>query len=236
MLQVERLTKQYGAIVGIDDVSFTVHPGEVYALNRSIMESSANLRFLVLKNEERFFDQFVRFSLAPERELYDLIQKNISERSGEILPIERRMLNSIDRVCRLSGFAITDIASKMGDWGGGVRNRLIALGEGETYVAQQRGPSHAVHGTWVDLVLRHLKAVENGFQPDPTWSRVDSLSMLPVSMLVLDAAHAYMRNFFPALPELEPLFERMADLEERIRVVDRAHEAWLSRSDSEDQG
>jgi len=32
MLEVERLTKRYGAIVGIDDVSFTVRPGEVLGL------------------------------------------------------------------------------------------------------------------------------------------------------------------------------------------------------------
>jgi ABC-2 type transport system ATP-binding protein len=32
MLQVDRLTKRYGAIVGIDDVSFTVSPGEVLGL------------------------------------------------------------------------------------------------------------------------------------------------------------------------------------------------------------
>ena len=32
MLQVERLTKRYGAIVGIDDVSFIVRPGEVLGL------------------------------------------------------------------------------------------------------------------------------------------------------------------------------------------------------------
>jgi ABC-2 type transport system ATP-binding protein len=32
MLHVERLTKRYGAIVGIDDVSFTVRPGEVLGL------------------------------------------------------------------------------------------------------------------------------------------------------------------------------------------------------------
>ena len=32
MLQVERLTKRYGAIVGIDDVSFTVRPEEVLGL------------------------------------------------------------------------------------------------------------------------------------------------------------------------------------------------------------
>jgi ABC-2 type transport system ATP-binding protein len=32
MLQVERLTKRYGALLGIDDVSFTVRPGEVLGL------------------------------------------------------------------------------------------------------------------------------------------------------------------------------------------------------------
>jgi len=32
MLQVERLTKRYGALVGIDDVSFSVRPGEVLGL------------------------------------------------------------------------------------------------------------------------------------------------------------------------------------------------------------
>ena len=32
MLQVDRLTKRYGAIVGIEDVSFTVRPGEVLGL------------------------------------------------------------------------------------------------------------------------------------------------------------------------------------------------------------
>lgn len=32
MLEIDRLTKRYGAIVGIEDVSFSVHPGEVLGL------------------------------------------------------------------------------------------------------------------------------------------------------------------------------------------------------------
>lgn len=88
----------------------------VFALNRSIMESATNLEFLVAKNEERFFDQFVCFSLAPERELYEVIQKNIAARDGEKSPIEQRMLKSINRVCSLSGATITDVPPKMGDW------------------------------------------------------------------------------------------------------------------------
>ncbi len=200
----------------------------VFSLNRSITESATNLRFLVAKNEDRFFDQFVRFSLAPEREMYDVIQENIVARDGKKLPIEQRMLKSIDRVCRLSGVTITDIPRKMGDWGGGLRNRLIALGEGEGYAAQQRVPSHAVHGTWVDLVLHHLRDVDNGFQPDLTWSHVDTRLMLPICVLALNAARTYIDAFFPPLPELEPLLERIADLTDRIRTVDKAHEEWFN--------
>jgi hypothetical protein len=40
----------------------------VYALSRSIMESATNLEFLVKKNEDKLFAQFVEFSLAPESE------------------------------------------------------------------------------------------------------------------------------------------------------------------------
>ena len=200
----------------------------VLALNRSITESAINLQFLVIKNEDRFFDQFVRFSLAPEREHYDVIQKNIAERGGEIWPMEQRMLESIARVCQLSDVVITDVNLKMGIWGGGLRNRLIALGRGEWYAAIQRLPSHAVHGTWVDLVQQHLTEADKGFQPDPTWSRVDSRLMLPICFFVLTAARTYVKAFFPPLPELEPLFERITDLEQRIMALDQAHEEWFN--------
>ena len=75
----------------------------VMALNRSIMESAINLEFLVGKTDNKFFDQFITSSLGPEGELYDLIQKNVAARGGEILPIERKMLASIDDLCKISG-------------------------------------------------------------------------------------------------------------------------------------
>jgi hypothetical protein len=75
----------------------------VHALNRSILESATNLEFQATKNDAQCFEQFVKFSLGPERELYDLIQKNIAKRGGEPQPIEKRMLESIDRVCSKSG-------------------------------------------------------------------------------------------------------------------------------------
>jgi hypothetical protein len=37
---------------------------------------------------------------------------------------------------------------------------------GDAYVGQQRLSSHAVHGTTVDLVMRHLTKGAGGFQPE----------------------------------------------------------------------
>ena len=201
----------------------------VFALNRFITESATNLRFLAVKREERFFDQFVRSSLSPEREAYDVIQENIADRDGEVLPIEQRMLRSIDRVCRLSGVTISEVRPKAGNWGGSLRDRLIALGEDESYAMQQRIPSHTVHGTWVDLMHHHLTVVDDkGFQPKLEQSHVDSRLMLPVCVLALKAAHTYIEAFISPLPELEPLLERIADLKQRIITLDEAHEGWIN--------
>ncbi len=201
----------------------------VFALNRFITESATGLRFLVVKNEDRFFDQFVRFSLSPERELYDLIQKNVTERGGDTWAIERRMLKSIEKLCRLSGVDVSSVKPKASNWDGGLRNRLIAIGEGDTYAMQQRLPSHAVHGTWVDLIHDHLTPVGNkGFRPNPDQKRVDTRLMLPVCVPALTAAHAYVETFIPPLYERKLLLNRITDLIRRVLIVDEAHETWIN--------
>jgi hypothetical protein len=162
----------------------------VFALNRSIMESTINLEFLVTKNDDKFFDQFVKFSLGPERELYDAIQDNIEARGGEMWPIEKRMLESINGLCRASGVKIEEVSQKYGDWGGGVKERLKALNKERQYVGMQRLPSHAVHGSWVDLYKHHLTYDPQAsvFGPDNDFS----LRLLgPVATLVLEATKPY---------------------------------------------
>jgi len=203
--------------------------GEVImALNRCIAESAINLRFLARKNEGRFYDQFVRFSLAPEREFHDLVRRNIAERGGVELPIEARILDSIDSLCDASGVRIEDVGSKYRDWGKGVRARFDALGESDAYVLSQRIPSHAVHGTWVDLLQNHLEAKGEGFSPNPGWQKVDERLLGPVAIMVLDAAEDYLGVFFEDQPELRPLYARIDDLRHRILKLAAAHEEWLS--------
>jgi Family of unknown function (DUF5677) len=203
----------------------------VHALNRSILESCTNLEFLASRNEEQWFEQFVKFSLGPERALYDLIQKNVAERGGGVRPIEKRMLESIDNVCAASGARIQDVNQKYGDWGGGVRERLKALKKEELYVGVQRIPSHAVHGTWVDLIMNHLEydGKKDVYMPHSDFGWVDARLLGPIAIFVLEATKAYLERYFSHIPESKLLFERIDDLSDRIFQVDSAHENLMNR-------
>jgi hypothetical protein len=205
----------------------------ILALNRSIMESAVNLEFLVSKDDDRYFDQFVKFSLGPERELYDIIRANIAARGGETWPIEQRMLESISNVCQGSGVKIEEVNQKYGDWGGGLRERLKALNKEERYVAVQRIPSHAVHGTWVDLYMNHLEHDRKNdvFNPHPKFSLVDARVLGPVAIFVLEATKPYLERFFSRIPETKVPLERIDDLLSRIAEADAIHEKLTSKKE-----
>jgi hypothetical protein len=205
----------------------------VSALCRSINESAINLEFLVHTNDDKYFDQFVKFSLGPERELYDIIQAKIAARGGDVWPIESRMLKSINNVCQASGVKIEEVNRKYGDWGGGLRERLKALNKEERYIAMQRIPSHAVHGTWVDLYLNHLEhdSKTDVFSPYPKFSWVDERHLGPIAIFVLEATKPYLMRFFVHVPETELLLERIDDLQNRIQEVGAFHEGLMAKKE-----
>lgn len=218
-----RIAKFMVAVVQVGDQA---DRGEVImALNRCITESAVNLRFLVLKDS---YDEFIKSGLSVERELYDLILSNVAARGGDVLPIETRMLESIQRAFDRSGYKLEDVSARFQQWGGGMRNRLKEIGWTEAYVSLERIPSHAVHGTWVDLLLHHLKRADEGFAPDPTWSSIDTRYLSPVCLVVLAAARDYLNTFLGNLPELQPVYVRIDDLTQRILMVSGAYEEWVA--------
>ena len=214
-------------MVVVTELSAHGNRGEVVlALNRSILESAINLEFLVRTKEDRFYEQYVKFSLGPERELYDLIQANIAARNGEVLPIEQRMMESINDTCKVSGVKIEDVGRKYGDWGGGVRERLKAINKETNYVMVQRIPSHAVHGTWVDLYQNHLEYIvkTDVYAPQPNFTWVDARLLGSTAVLVLDSVRPYLDRFFSQALDFAMLEDRLTDLRKRIVSAERKHE------------
>jgi hypothetical protein len=214
-------------MVAVTQLSTGDDRGEVVlALNRIILESAISLEFLVRSADDKYFDQFVDFSLGPERETYDQIQDNIAARNGEVWPIEKRLLNSIKYICAASGMNIEEVERKHRDWGQNVRERLRALGKEALYATAYRMPSHAVHGTWPDLLTGHLAYDEKAkvFRPETKWTRVGSRLLSPIAVIVLEAVDPYLERFFPAATERDLLRARIADLHDRLLEADRADE------------
>src|SRR5258708_34558842 len=56
------------------------------ALMRCIMDTSVTIRFLILKNDDAIYAEFVRRGLSPEADLFDLVKRTITARGGESLP------------------------------------------------------------------------------------------------------------------------------------------------------
>ena len=91
-------------MVSVVKLSADIEHGEtVQALNRCIIESAVDLRYLLLKDDDEVYDRFVKTSLVAERELYDMIQGNIMAKGGGQLAIEQGMLNSIKGTCEAVG-------------------------------------------------------------------------------------------------------------------------------------
>ena len=204
--------------------------GEIIpALNRCIMESAVNLEYLVSSESPTIYDDFVEHSLGPERELFELITKNVADRGGHQLDIETRMLESIRRTCRASGKLIEDLNAKRGSWGGNFRERLEALDKGELYLSLQKLGSHSIHGTWTDLSRNYVEEeTTSGKYRARKEKRPDARILTPVAYLVLDSVGAYVANVFSDRKECPAVLGVLSDLLDRLREFELIHEHFLS--------
>src|SRR5262245_26043549 len=77
-----------------------------WILGRLIFETAVNIRYLIVNFSKELIDSYVMRALRQERRVFDLLQANISRRGPPLLPIEDRMLKSIDRAARAVGISL----------------------------------------------------------------------------------------------------------------------------------
>jgi hypothetical protein len=223
-----RITKYMGAVMALHLDKVRQHGEVVMTLNRCITETAVNLMFFCEKATSEDYDEFVKSSLRPERDLYKTVQENIAKR-GKVLPIEVRMLNSITRVFDSSGVSGIDELNripKRKDY----KTILDALGMSSAYPMMQGVPSHLIHGTWVDIMSHHLEKMISGFRPKPEPVVPDPRLLCPVATLVLCAMRSYVNKNFPVNhPAISLLLDRIGDLMERTARVDALHEEQISK-------
>jgi hypothetical protein len=198
-------------------------------LLRLVFETGVNVRFLIQEWSPDLADSYIRASLRHERKLRDTIEGNIAGRNGEILPIEKRMLDSIDRTARIAGVPLDSVDLKQRAPFGGkhLAQKAKDVGWMEAYDAFFGGLSHNVHGSWQDLYTHHLETNGDGcFAPDLDWSRPRPQPLFAVGTLTVQVV-ADVAQFLggeTALDRLSPLLE---NLHGRIAKADALHEKYL---------
>jgi Family of unknown function (DUF5677) len=204
--------------------------GEVaMALSRAIFERAVNTEYLIARNDDRMFDRFVRLSLGPEKELADQIHGNIAKRGGTQLTIERQLLGSIDRVIKLAGVELADIRTGWNDWDEGFRRRVTAVYGPGAYAPSYRISSHFVHGTWVDIILNHIREVQQvqgSFVAHADKIERERIPYVAIALPVLRAASAYLTKYVGVETETRPLSSWLQQLEWRLVEVARATGDW----------
>ena len=200
-----------------------------FIVSRLAFECIVNLRFLLAKTDRSNFDSYVRYSLRQERRLFEVIHKHIEERNGEILPVEDRMLRSIDRTMKASGVSISDLSkSQPKNWAEkNLHEKAEEVGLGKAYLGVFGGPSASVHGNWMDLLEFHLETHEDdeSFSPNLRWRNPRPQIAQTVALLATDVVREYFVHVFGE--PIDALEDRFDNLSNRILQAMESHEAFL---------
>lgn len=202
-----------------------------FIIARLAFECIVNIRYLIKFGDAATYDSYIQYSLRQEKRLHDRIRTEIEGRGGQILPVEERMLGSIDKAVTASGLRIEDLSSsRPKNWADkNLYQRAEAVGLGGTYIGTFGGPSSSVHGNWMDMLEFQLETHhgERNFSPSFEWHNPRPQIGQTVAFLAVEAAREYFA--FVGEGPIEFIEEKFDDLSNRIREAARAHEAFLNR-------
>ena len=143
-------------------LSVTHKYGETIALlDRSIHESAVIVQWLCLNDSQDGFKRYLAYGMKNDIILKNHILASISERNGEILVIEKSMLDSMEDFIISTGLTEEQIkeTKPLPDFWSMCRETGFSE---RFYIGIQRMGSHEVHGTWTSLSTHYLRRDNQG--------------------------------------------------------------------------
>ncbi|MBN2267218.1 MAG: hypothetical protein JW725_02650 [Candidatus Babeliaceae bacterium] len=208
-------------------LSSTRKHGETTRLiDRSITETAVKILWLCQKDNPDSFTRYLADGLKKDLLLKKQISGNIENRNGNILVIEQRMLKSIKNCIDWSELSEQKInnAKKLPDFA----TMCEDLGFTEVfYTAIQRMGSHAVHGTWSDLIFNYLRH-EDGkrlYSRDHD-SDTQDVQFIVVIHVVLDAMKSFLNYVVSDKSAINGFVATIENIDEKIRGIQSL--AWSS--------
>jgi hypothetical protein len=194
---------------------------------RCLSETYINLKFFLKFKDENTLRQYIQNSLRVEKELLDIIKRNVSEKE-EAEHIEERMMASINRAFRTSDFEEEDI-NNSSKWDAKVKSRIKEIIHPDFYVLIYGLASHAVHGNWQDLINYHLEKEGDGFLPDTDWTMPTLQIIHATTVLSCDLLHNYATEVLPDSESKTNLIANIEDIMSRAFKLDGQHELFTQQ-------
>lgn len=195
-------------------------------LDRSIAETAIKVQWLSHQDNPDSFLRYLADGLKKDLELKRQIDENISNRKGDILVIEKRMLDSIQNCIHLSGLSEQEVngAKRLPDFATMCRD--LNLGD-LFYTATQKMGSHAVHGTWSDRVFNYLRYEDDhGFYPRDHEIGTQDIQYIVTSRLVLAAIVSFLDYVVADPSDIKEFKSELEAIEEEI--IEMRELAWTS--------
>ncbi|GJL66895.1 MAG: hypothetical protein NPIRA05_18660 [Nitrospirales bacterium] len=200
-----------------------------FILARIAFECIINLSFLLKNYSSDLLLSYKSYSLQHEKRLMDKIKENIRKRNDKTLPIEERMLRSINRAFTASGVNPEDISTnELRNWGNkNIYEKATNVGLGESYLSMFGGGSHNIHGNWQDLLDYHLEEKsDNHFSPKFEWRNPRPQILNVLAIQTAEVLKRYIE--WLQYEELNEMIRTLVEFQERVLTLDSAHEKWLS--------
>jgi len=172
--------------------SLQKHAEAIRLLNRSICETAVVVQWLCQSGSGEPFRRYLAKGLDAELRLKVNIDQNIRDRGGQVLIIEKRMLAAIEKLCDLAELSETDVkATKpLPDFA----SMLRTIGHDDlSYTVMQRLGSHAVHGTWPDLLFHYLDLEDDTFVLTDNVIAPEGTEFVASATVVLEAVIEFAR-------------------------------------------
>jgi len=200
-----------------------------FIIFRCLAESLLNLKYLLNRDNDNLFDEYIEYSLREEKRLLNRIKENIANRGCE-LPIEGRMISSIEQAFNTSSFSPEQVdETKWQPWGEKIYKRAKSIGMEDAYFALFSLPSHSVHGNWQDLISYHLKYEKGEFSPEIQWSYPRPELLFTAALLSADINKLYLNEIIQKCPDKDQIDVILDDIILRVRVADELHEQFISQ-------
>lgn len=197
-----------------------------YILNRCIAETYINIKYMLVESEDRVKRNFIKHSLRTEKELWEIIIKNIKDRGDDTLPIENRMQISIQNSFDKSDFPIDDV-NKSSKWKS-IKNRADEVAGDYFYNIFYGISSHSIHGNWQDILSNNLIKLENGYKLDLNWQHPKPQLIDPTIFFNLDTVEVFLEKELANHEYNIQVKKAVNKLQNYLALLLQKHEQWLS--------